>query len=72
MKHSLDAHGRKITRKEIVDSTRIRYIERDWNRLEILESIIINDEEPEINRQDTGKRRILKLYGISPATRPNE
>ena len=72
LKHSLDAHGRKITRKEIVDSTRIRYIERDWNRLEILESIIINDEDPEINRQDTGKRRILKLYGISPTTRPNE
>ena len=66
LKHSLQKHGEKITRKEIVDFTKIRYIERDYNRLEILEALIIYEEDPEINRQDTGKKRILKLHGISP------
>ena len=41
----------------------MRYVERDTYRLEILEALIINVEDPEINRQDTGKVRTLKLYG---------
>ena len=63
LKHSLDTHQSKITRKELEGLTCIRYIERDWNRLGILESLIIYEEDPELNRQDRGKRRILKLYG---------
>ena len=39
------------------------YSERDVYRLEILEALLINAEDFEINRQDTGKKRILKLYG---------
>ena len=35
---------------------------RDTNRLEILEALIINTEDPDINRQDAGKIRILRLY----------
>ena len=62
-KHCLAAHGSMITRKEIEQFTSIEYIERDVYRLEILEALIINAGDYEINRQDTGKIRILKLYG---------
>ena len=53
----------KLTREEIVNWTKIRYRENDVNRLEILEALIILYEDPVINHQDTGKKRILKLYG---------
>ena len=33
------------------------------SRLETLEALIIRFEEPVINRQDTGEKKILKLYG---------
>ena len=62
-KHSEANHGSKTTRKEIENFTRIKYVERDRYRLGILESLIINVEDPELNRQETGKCRILKLYG---------
>ena len=52
-----------ITRKELEKFTSIEYVERDVYRLEILEALIINAGDYEINRQDTGKKRILKLYG---------
>ena len=61
--HFETKHNTRITRKEIVNWTRIRYQVRDTNRLKILEALIINAEDPELNRQDTGKVRILKLYG---------
>ena len=62
LKHS-QSHKDKLTRKEIVDWTKIRYRENDANRLEILESLIINYEDPVINHQDIGKTKIIKLYG---------
>ena len=62
-KHCEDKHGSMITRKEIEMFTSIEYVERDVNRLEILEALIINAGDYEINRQDTGRTRILKLYG---------
>ena len=43
--------------------TKARYYQSDFRRLEILEALIIQREDPEINRQDTGKVRILKLHG---------
>ena len=61
--HFLEKHGRKITRKEIVQWTKIRIRESDINRLEIWEALIILQEDPILNRQDTGKKRILKVYG---------
>ena len=61
--HFLEKHGRKPTRKEIVDMTKARYYENDYQRLEILEALVIRFEDPLINRQDTGKTKILKLYG---------
>ena len=43
--------------------TKARCYQRDVRRLEILEALIIQREDPEINRQDTGKVKILNLYG---------
>ena len=48
--------------------TKARYYENDVQRLETLEALIIRFEEPVINRQDTGKKKILKLYGVSWAS----
>ena len=67
-KHFLSKHGRNITREEIVNWTKARYYERDVRRLEILESLIIRFEDPEINKQDTGKRRKLRLHGTTVLT----
>ena len=64
-RHHLADHSEKVTRKEIEACTKIRYQESDTNRLEILESLIIHLEDPVINRQDTGKTRVLKLYGAA-------
>ena len=62
-KHYELCHNRNINRDEIVAMTKARYHERDVRRLEILEALIIRYEDPEVNRQDTGKVRVLKLYG---------
>ena len=66
--HFMQKHKRKITREEIVDCTRSRYFERDTLRLEILESLLIRYEDPEINKQETGKRRKLLLFGSTVLT----
>ena len=63
-KHSEAKHpDQMINRKEIERFTKVMYVERDVYRLEILEALLINAEDFEINRQDTGRKRILKLYG---------
>ena len=62
-RHNIAVHGEKVTRKEIEEFTRIRYQLRDTNRHGILEALIIYFEDPEINKQDTGRRQILKLHG---------
>ena len=66
--HFLEKHTRKITRGEIVACTKSRYFERDILRLQILESLIIRYEDPEINKQETGKRRKLLLFGSTVLT----
>ena len=63
--HSLETHGRKILRSEIVDMTKARYYQNDFQRLEILEALIILFEDPLLNRQDMGRKKILKLFGTS-------
>ena len=61
--HFIEKHGRKPTRKEIVDMTKARYYLDDIQRLETLEALIILFEEPALNRQDTGRKKVLKLFG---------
>ena len=65
MQHFNDVHKRKITRHEIEEGISIRYKERNVYRLNILESLIINKEDPNLNKQDTGRHLILKVYGSS-------
>ena len=43
--------------------TKARYYLNDFQRLETLEALIILQEEPVLNRQDTGRRKVLKLFG---------
>ena len=62
-KHFESVHGRPITREEIVSMTKARYYVSDVRKLEILEALIIRLEDPELNKQDTGKVRFLKLHG---------
>jgi hypothetical protein len=62
LQHSVEKHGKKIDRKKAEQCLKIRYKENHQDRLEILESILIMVEKPEINKQDTGKQRILKLF----------
>ena len=60
--HFANFHGRKITRDEIVQNTKVRYFESDRFRLKILEALIIKIEQPCLNVQETGQTRILKLF----------
>ena len=61
--HFESVHGQPITREEIVSMTKARYYVSDIQKLEILEALIIRLEDPELNKQDTGKVRFLKLHG---------
>ena len=62
LKHYLQKHNRKIDRKTAEQCLKIRYQENHSERLEILEALMILVEKPEINKQDTGKKRILTLF----------
>ena len=62
LKHSVNQHREKITRKKAEESLKVRYRENHQERLEILEALMIMFEKPEINKQDTGKARILTLF----------
>ena len=68
LEHSLQTHQRKPTRKEIVEMTKARYYQSNYRRLETLEALIILQEDPVINRQDTGKLKTLKLFGTGQRT----
>ena len=60
--HYMTIHNEKIDRKTIVECTKVRYKESDQQRLETIEALIILCENPEINKQDTGRKRILSLF----------
>ena len=58
----LMSHDMTLTRNNIVDYTKITRGESDIIRLQIAEAVIILSDDPQINRQDTGKTRTLKLF----------
>lgn len=62
IQHSTLKHKSKIGRKTAEQNLKIRYKENDFNRLEILEALMIMIEKPEINKQDTGRKRTLTLF----------
>ena len=47
--------------------TKARYYQNDYRRLEILEALIIHFEDPVLNQQETGKKKVLKLFGTGKA-----
>ena len=51
-----------MSRETIVENTKVKYREQNQLRLEVLESILILFEKPEINKQETGKQRKLSLF----------
>ena len=60
--HYENTHNEKIDRDTIVQCTKIEHRENDTIRLEIREALLILNEKPDINKQDTGKKRILSLF----------
>ena len=59
--HTQNEHKISITRDMLVKNTNIINSNRDHNRLQIAESLLISKENPLINKQVTGSQRILKL-----------
>ena len=60
--HYENSHNEKIDRETIVQCTKIEHSENDTIKLEIREALLILYEKPDINKQDTGKKRILLLF----------
>ena len=60
--HFMDVHDKKISRTCIVENTSILRKINDFNRLAIGEALLIKLTKAQINRQDTGRTRTLKLF----------
>ena len=60
--HYLQYHNKEITRKEIVDNTKIIKMESNRYRLLIKEALLIQQKGPIINKQFDCFPNILKLY----------
>ena len=60
--HQIGTHHANLTIEHIVNNTSILRKQNDINRLLINEAILIKLEKPEINRQDTGISRTLKVF----------
>ena len=66
--HEERLHNTTLTRDKLVKNTQIIARPKDVNRLELTEAIIIKCTDPEINKQDTGKCRVLKLFSEDNST----
>lgn len=62
-KHYADEHKRKLTREDLVNNTVILNKSPDYQRLQILEALIIKNFRPYLNLQTTGSARTLQLHG---------
>ena len=51
-----------MTRDTFVNNTKILRKEGNYRRLQVFESLYIQQKCPKINKQTTGSCRILKLY----------
>ena len=60
--HNLLCKNQRIKRPQIVNNIKILYQINDVRRLENMEALLINTLNPELNKQDTGKVRKLKLW----------
>ena len=60
--HFENEHQCELSHQVLENNTRIIYKERDPQRLQTLESLVIRFTSPVINQQDTGFSRILHLF----------
>lgn len=56
-------HNLQLTREHLDNNTTILKKCNDYNRLQIMEAILIKEKDPDLNRQQTGQARTLKLLG---------
>ena len=70
--HTGSRHRDTLTREMMDDNTRIVRRENDKSRLHIYEALIIQQENPIINKQDTGYQRTLKLFGQASTRNRNQ
>ena len=63
--HTKQDHKTLLTRKMLVENTKILAHITDYNRLMIRESLLIKQEKPSINNQATGVARTLQLFSNS-------
>ena len=59
--HMHNNHNDTISRENLVQNTSILFHECDFNRLQIMEAILIQELMPTISNQNTGTHRTLKL-----------
>ena len=64
VKHFIDVHDRKPTRKELVKNIKIEKMYKDKRRLDVSEALLIRREKPILNIQDRGMSRKLLLFGV--------
>ena len=61
--HENTVHNKGLTRKKIVENTKILYKINEFRRLINMEALLIKLNNPYINQQDTGAKRVLFLWG---------
>ena len=62
LKHTKDVHNQELTRKMLIENTKIIHKINDYHRLVITEALLISEENPLLNRQDTGNIKTLQLF----------
>ena len=60
--HGQDSHDRRFSKKEIIDNTTILKKNDNLENLRILESLLIKQFSPTINRKDEGFVRTLRIF----------
>ena len=54
-------HNSTLTSENMVNNTTIINTQSDYNRLQIMDAIFINESNHSINKQYPGTQRVLKL-----------
>ena len=60
--HTKNKHNTQLTRDMLVSNTKIQHQVDNFDRLIIMEALLIHKENPKINRQHTGIIRTLNLF----------
>ena len=63
--HTEHHHNSLLTRDMLVKNTTIIARQTDYNRLHILEALLIQKQKPPLNNQFRGTNRTLKLFSFT-------